>query len=316
MREGLINNQDEKIDTLISVIMLTYNRQQFVGRMTECILAQTFHDFEFIIVDNGSTDDSGKIADRYAAKDDRIHVIHREKGSIGAGRNTGLDKANGKYIAFVDDDDTCTPDFLQFLYDLIIENDADISICGLKTSDANFLKIMDSEEAVLTLLKRSFYSVGLPMKMFKRDLFENIKFLNGSRFDDIYITPKLLAEAKRVAYQGGSEKYTCNRHEGNNSAWTQHHELIDDSILREYLQVYDERTQWLCKRYPDKADEWRYFNWSFMISMVEKVKRLELHDCDDICEKSIHKLSDVRDRFVALKYTQDFEREWMEMYVG
>ena len=64
----------------ISVIMLTYNRQQFVGRMIECILAQTFRDFEFIIVDNGSTDASGKIADGYAAKDDRIRVIHREKG--------------------------------------------------------------------------------------------------------------------------------------------------------------------------------------------------------------------------------------------
>ena len=299
----------------ISVIMLTYNRQQFVGRMIECILAQTFRDFEFIIVDNGSMDDSGKIADEYAKEDSRIRVIHREKGTIGAGRNTGLDAASGKYIAFVDDDDTCTPDFLQLLYDLIIENDADISICGLKTSDANFLKIMDSEEAVLTLLKRSFYSVGLPMKMFKRDLFENIKFLNGSRFDDIYITPKLLAEAKRVAYQGGSEKYTCNRHEGNNSAWTQHHELIDDSILCEYLQVYDERTQWLCERFPDKTDAWRYFNWSFMISMVEKVKRLGLYDCNDTCEALIQQLTSVKDKFASSEYIQNFEREWMEKYV-
>ena len=299
----------------ISVIMLTYNRQQFVGRMIECILAQTFRDFEFIIVDNGSTDDSGKIADEYAKEDSRIRVIHREKGTIGAGRNTGLDAASGKYIAFVDDDDTCTPDFLQFLYDLIIENDADISICGLKTSDANFLKIMDSEEAVLTLLKRSFYSVGLPMKMFKRNLYENIKFLDGSRFDDIYITPKLLAEAKRVAYQGGSEKYTCNRHEGNNSAWTQHHELLDDATLREYLKVYDERTKWLCEKFPDKTDEWMYFNWSFMISMVEKVKRLSLTGCNDICERIVNELTLCKDYFLQSEYIQDFEREWMERYV-
>lgn len=300
---------------MISVIMLTYNRQQFVARMIECILAQTFRDIEFIIVDNGSTDDSGKVADEYAARDDRVRVIHRERGTIGAGRNMGLDAASGEYVAFVDDDDTCTPDYLQFLYDLLTENDADASICGLMAPDKDEPRIMKPEEAVFALLQRSFFSVGLPMKMFRRDLFDQAQFMDGSRFDDIYITPKLLAASRKVAYQGGSDKYTCNRHEGNNSAWTQHHELIDDSILREYLQVYDERTRWLCERYPDKADEWRYFNWSFMISMVEKVKRLGLHDCDAICEELIQKLASDRDGFAASGYIQDFEKEWLQMYV-
>ena len=115
---------------MISVIMLTYNREKLVGRAIECILAQTYRDFEFIIVDNGSSDRSGAVADEYAAKDSRIRVIHRERGNIGSGRNAGLDAAKGEYIAFIDDDDTCTPDFLQFLYDLAFENNADISICG------------------------------------------------------------------------------------------------------------------------------------------------------------------------------------------
>ena len=115
---------------MISVIMLTYNREQLVGRAIECILAQTFRDFEFIIVDNGSTDRSGQIADEYAAKDSRIRVIHRERGSIGAGRNTGLDAAKGEYIAFIDDDDVPDSDFLEFLFNLAEENRADIAICG------------------------------------------------------------------------------------------------------------------------------------------------------------------------------------------
>lgn len=83
---------------MISVIMLTYNREQFASRAIESILAQTCRDFEFIIVDNGSTDHSGEIADDYAAKDSRICVIHRERGNIGSGRNTGLDAAQGEYI--------------------------------------------------------------------------------------------------------------------------------------------------------------------------------------------------------------------------
>ena len=75
--------------SMISVIMLTYNREALVSRAIESILAQTCRDFEFLIVDNGSTDRSGEIADTYAAQDSRIRVIHRERGNIGAGRNTG-----------------------------------------------------------------------------------------------------------------------------------------------------------------------------------------------------------------------------------
>ena len=97
---------------MISVIMLTYNRENFVSRAIESILAQTCRNFEFIIVDNGSTDRGGQIADQYAARDSRIKVIHRERGNIGAGRNTGLDAARGEYITFIDDDDWAEPDFL------------------------------------------------------------------------------------------------------------------------------------------------------------------------------------------------------------
>ena len=76
--------------------MLTYNREKLVSRAIESILAQTYKDFEFIIIDNGSTDSSGRIADEYAEKDSRIKVIHRKRGNIGAGRNTALDAAKGE----------------------------------------------------------------------------------------------------------------------------------------------------------------------------------------------------------------------------
>ena len=100
---------------MISVLMLTYNREDMVSRAIKSILVQTCTDFEFIIVDNGSTDRSGQIADDFAKIDSRIKVIHRDKGSIGAGRNTALDATKGDYIAFIDDDDYVEPDFLEFL---------------------------------------------------------------------------------------------------------------------------------------------------------------------------------------------------------
>ena len=125
---------------MISVIMLTYNRESMVGRAIESILNQTYRDFEYIIVDNGSDDRSGEIADAYAAKDPRIKVLHIEKSNIGTGRNIGLDAATGEYITFIDDDDTAEPDMLEFLYGLAKEQDADISLSGsMKEVNGEFL---------------------------------------------------------------------------------------------------------------------------------------------------------------------------------
>ena len=152
---------------MISVIMLTYNRENFVSRAIESILRQTYRDFEFIIVDNGSTDRSGQIADEYAAKDNRIRVIHRKRGNIGAGRNTGLDAARGEYIAFIDDDDWAEPDFLEFLLKLLEESQADVSICGAADRVFDEKKVMTAEEALIELMWRKKYNMAFPTKLFR-----------------------------------------------------------------------------------------------------------------------------------------------------
>lgn len=139
---------------MISVIMLTYNRETLVSRAIESILAQTYQEFEFVIVDNGSTDRSGQIADAYAYKDSRIRVIHRERGNIGSGRNTGLAAARGEHITFIDDDDWAEPDFLEFLLNLLQENGADVSICGAADKIFKEKKVMSTEEALIELMWR------------------------------------------------------------------------------------------------------------------------------------------------------------------
>lgn len=299
---------------MISVIMLTYNRENLVGRMIECILAQTMTCFEFIIVNNGSSDNSGAVAEEYAKKDSRIKVIHRGKGNIGSGRNAGLDAATGEYIAFIDDDDTCTPDFLQFLYDLAVEDNADISICGATDKVFDEKRCMGAEEALETLLWRRRYNVQFPTKLIRRSLFEGNRFLETGKYDDIYLMPKILARANAVAYHG-LPKYDFMRHESNNSAWTQNHKLLEAETLQEYLDVYRERTEWLIGMYPASALKWRYFEWSFMISMVEKVTRLELEDCYEIRDMLVVELAKHKDEFVNCDWILDFEKEWMKRYV-
>lgn len=299
---------------MISVLMLTYNREKLVSRAIESILTQTYRDFEFIIVDNGSSDRSGEIAEEYAKKDGRITVIHREKGTIAAGRNTALDAAKGEYIAFVDDDDWAEPDFLEFLLGLITGNGADMAICGAADKAFDEKKIMNTEEALIELMWRKKYNVAFPAKLIKASLFENLRFPEEACFDDIALMYKLMAKAEKVAYHG-IPKYTFYRHDSNNSAWTTDHSLLNGTILDEYLNSYRARTEILSKQFPASTKAFRYFEWSFMISMVEKINRLKLADCQKQLEHMTGVLKENRDKFLASPEILDFEKEWVERYI-
>lgn len=299
---------------MISVLMLTYNREKLVSRAIESILAQTYNDFEFIIVDNGSTDSSGIIADNYALSDNRIKVIHRSKGNIGAGRNTALDAAKGEYIAFIDDDDWAEPDFLEFLVDLIKDNNADLAICGAADKVFDEKKLMSAEEALIELMWRKKYNVAFPTKMFRHELIDDLRFPEEGSFDDIALMYKVIAKAHKVAYHG-LPKYTFYRHENNNSSWTTNHSLITPQILDEYLDSYRKRTDLLSELFPSSEKAFRYFEWSFMISMVEKICRLHLKNCEKQLEYMINTLSENRDELLSCPEILDFEREWMCAYI-
>jgi len=298
----------------ISVIMLTYNRENLVGRAIECILKQTEQDFEFIIVDNGSSDNSGKIADEYASKDIRIRVIHRERGNIGSGRNTGLDMVQGDYVAFIDDDDWVEPDFLEFLYALATENNAEVAICGAADKVFDEKKIMTAEEALIELMWRKKYNMAFPTKLFSRRLADMLRFPEDGSYDDIALMYRLLAEANKVVYHG-QPKYTFYRHENNNSAWTTNHSLLNSETLDEYLNAYRTRTQWLSERFPNSANAFRYFEWSFMISMVEKIHRLNLQGCERQLMHMTQELKSHREVFLSAPEILDFEKQWMEKYI-
>ena len=298
----------------VSVLMLTYNRETMVSRAIESILHQTFQDFEFIIVDNGSTDKSGAIADEYAAQANRIRVIHRKRGNIGAGRNTALDAAQGKYLTFIDDDDWAEPDFLEFLVSLIEETQADVAICGATDRVYDEKKVMTAEESLIELMWRKKYNVAFPTKLFRRELMEQLRFPEDGKYDDIALMYRLLAEAHTVAYHG-LPKYTFYRHPGNNSAWTTDHSLLTPETLQEYLDAYRTRTQWLSEKFRNRAEAFLYFEWSFMISMVEKVERLGLIECQSIATTLKTNLKAYCNDFLACPEILPFEVALIERYV-
>ena len=117
-------------DVKISIIMPVYKVEEYVGKAIESILAQTFRDWEFLIVDDGTPDRSGEICDEYAKKDSRITVFHTENGGAPAARNYAIERAKGKYFYFMDSDDWAEPEMLSDMYALAERDNAQLVVAG------------------------------------------------------------------------------------------------------------------------------------------------------------------------------------------
>ncbi|MBQ4104917.1 MAG: glycosyltransferase family 2 protein [Clostridia bacterium] len=115
----------------ISIIVPVYNAQNYLHKCLDSLLSQTFEDFELILVNDGSKDNSGQICDEYAARDSRVKVIHKENGGVSSARNAGLDHAQGKYIMFCDSDDYIYPDFCKPLYTLAEGDENCLVLAGI-----------------------------------------------------------------------------------------------------------------------------------------------------------------------------------------
>ena len=116
----------------ISVIVPVYNTEKYLNKCLDSILAQTFTDFELILIDDGSTDNSGKICDEYAEKDSRVKVFHKENGGVSRARNLGIDNASGEYLSFIDSDDFVRPEMYAELIAVAEEQAVDLVISNIE----------------------------------------------------------------------------------------------------------------------------------------------------------------------------------------
>ena len=197
---------------IISVIVPVYNVEKYVGRCIESILVQTFTDFELILVDDGATDNSGKICDQYAEKDDRIRVIHKENGGVSAARNSGIDYSSGEYIMFVDSDDYIDKPMLE---DMIRYSGSDMIISGLKYIDINGNEMSNRIEIAFENITISDffnkYYIDLDSKcilsgpynrFYKKCIIDkyNIRFnVNMSIFEDGLFVTEFLCRCDRIS---------------------------------------------------------------------------------------------------------------------
>ncbi len=130
----------EKTNPKISVIVPVYNVERYLPRCIDSILAQTFTDFELLLIDDGSKDSSGEICDEYASKDSRVRVFHKENGGVSSARNVGLDNARGEWIAFCDSDDWVDANWL---FDFAKDLDCDMVVQGynIRTHNQEYVRI-------------------------------------------------------------------------------------------------------------------------------------------------------------------------------
>lgn len=176
---------------VISIIVPVYNVEFFLEECVQSILGQTYTNLEVILVNDGSTDKSGELCNDFAAKDNRIKVVHKENGGLSCARNAGLEIATGEYVGFVDADDWIESDMYERMYAKIAENGADICICGFKLLYDGYERVMrvphedsiSTEQAWERLLTdfRSYYAtfVSMATKLISRDIIENGKPVGG-----------------------------------------------------------------------------------------------------------------------------------------
>lgn len=193
---------------MISIIVPIYNVAPYLRRCIDSILNQTYHEFELILVDDGSPDNCGAICDEYAAKDTRVRVIHKENGGLSNARNAGCEIAQGEFIAFIDSDDWIAPDFLKRLYTTLEVTRADICECGVIKTDGktDLLPVRDevpslynTVDALEQLIHDGAFHQHVWNKLYRRDVIADIIFPKGKTNEDEFWTYQVFGNAKTVA---------------------------------------------------------------------------------------------------------------------
>ena len=245
----------------ISVIVPVYNIAPYVAKCIESLLEQTFSGIEIILVDDGSTDGSGRICDEYRQKDSRIHVIHKENGGISSARNAGIAAASGKYIGFVDGDDWVSGEMYQELYDLAESEKAQIVSCRYREVYGEDDGVAAGGERTFsslsqkTALKRFFLrqiSESVWDKLFLRSMFSDIRFPEGEINEDTCVVVRLLMQSRKVVFLD-RELYFYRKRTGSitRSGYSQAFQIVTCHL--------SQIASWIMKDNPDLAPYMKIF---------------------------------------------------------
>lgn len=247
---------DEQMNPLISVIIPVYNVVSYMDECIKSVCSQSYDNLEILLVDDGSTDKSGERCDEWAQCDQRIVALHKSNGGLSDARNYALERITGKYITFIDSDDIVSQNYIEYLYNLIIDTGAEISICDpvhyFGEGQYSFQKESCREtysaiDGITELLYQRSFLVSACGKLYKSQCYASIRFPKGKLFEDSAVMYKVFETAKRITY--GNAKLYMYRHR-ENSITTQPFSVklydiwdICKTISKHYSGVTDNRKQ-------------------------------------------------------------------------
>ncbi len=243
---------------LVSLIIPVYNVSNYLPKLLLTVLSQTHTELEVILINDGSTDSSGKICDKYAEDDKRIKVIHQSNRGVSDARNAGIDAATGEYLVFADGDDYLAYDYVQYLLDLCVNNSADLACCAWTYDYGQTLKkcsyrynepglYLGKHEAMRALLTTRLMSSSSCGKMFKRKLFDEIRFPSGINLYEDDATIYRLVNASESVVIGSESKYFYRQRNGSAV-----HKPFNENNLS-IIKIYEDRCSFIETNYPELA---------------------------------------------------------------
>jgi len=298
----------------VSIIVPVYNVEDYLEPCIESILQQTFTDFELILVNDGSTDGSADICDRYAYADERVRVFHKDYGGVSSARNIGICRAKGDFIGFVDSDDRIDRNMYQILYRHCLDSGSDIAVCKLgreidgkliNATDHDLVLEMNNQTAMKEMFKGHLYRFSLCNKLFKRKCFANIQFPEGRIHEDLSTTYKLFAQAQKVIFTSYIGYIYIKR---ENSILTKTY----DMRRLDSFKGWDEILSFMAQYYPVLTEEvsacfvyWCLDNINYIIDQVSNKKER------DICFRQIQQYMKKYQKNILKNSTLSFRSKWM-----
>ena len=230
----------------ITVIVPVYNVENYLEKCLDSLINQTYKNLEIIVINDGSTDNSGEICQEYAQKDNRIVYIEKENGGLSDARNVGLDKMTGSYVTFIDSDDWIEQDYIETLYKKIVEYQADIAVGNYYSynedeetyyfhiyGNSYYEKVYDNISIFENLYEsqemKSFALISAWGKLYKAKLFDYLRFDKGKLGEDGYFNQKMYLSVNKVVYLNKG-LYAYRQRSGSiTKTWTEKwmHALVD-----------------------------------------------------------------------------------------
>lgn len=280
------------MNELVSIVVPVYNVEEYLMRCVDSLTTQTYKNIEIILVDDGSTDKSGDICDYYEREDIRVRVLHQNNGGQSKARNEALKIARGDYYCFVDSDDYVPCNYVEKLYNLLKDNDADLSMCEFtmftgERADGSFdnpkesvIKEYDNVELIKNMhtVAGELYVV-MWGKLFKKELVKGIQFPEGRICEDLAVLYKMYDRVKKAVYCNDI-MYYYYRNNKNSSTYSINKKFYDDVFMALEEEItYMESNRKELLEYPKKT----YMYWLFdyykkLYNNHDEINLKELHN--------------------------------------